>query len=148
MKKFSFSLEKVMDVKEIEKKIIQRQLFTLESDLNIKNKKLKKISNKFEKELRFQDDMMKKKVSSNEITLQSKYLESIKFEIENQNQDIVLLQAEIKKVRERLAEKAKEKKALEILKENKLEYFKKQVKKNEQSKLDDVAAQMKIRSKI
>jgi len=148
VKKFSFSLEKVMDVKEIEKKIIQRQLFTLESDLNIKNKKLKKISNKFEKELRFQDDMMKKKVSSNEITLQSKYLESIKFEIENQNQDIVLLQAEIKKVRERLAEKAKEKKALEILKENKLEYFKKQVKKNEQSKLDDVAAQMKIRSKI
>lgn len=147
MKKFSFSLEKVMDVKEMEKKIIQRQLFTLESDLNIKNKELKKISNKFEKELRFQDDMMKKKVSSNEITMQSKYLESIKFEIENQNQGIVLLKDEIMKVRERLAEKAKEKKALEILKENKLEYFKKQVKKNEQSKLDDVAAQMKIRSK-
>ena len=147
MKKFSFSLEKVMDVKEMEKKIIQRRLFTLESDLNLKNNELEKLLKIFEGELRFKDDIMRNKFNSNELNIQSKYTESLKYDIENKNQAIVLLKVEITKVRESLAEKAKEKKALEILKENKLEVFNKQIKKIEQSKLDDVAAQMVIRGR-
>ncbi len=148
VKKFSFSLEKVMDVKEMEKKLIQRKLFTLESDLAFKNKELKKAIEKYEKELCYKDEMMQKKISSNELNMQGKYIESLKYEIEVQNQSIVVLKQEIEKVRASLAEKAKEKKALEILKENKLEDFNKQVKKMEQAKLDDVAAQMKIRGSI
>jgi len=148
VKKFSFSLEKVMDVKEMEKKIIQRRLFTLESDLNTQNIELKKLTSIFEKELHYKDEMMQKKTSSNELNLQRKYIESIIFDIENQNREIVLLKSKIQKVKEELAEKAKEKKALEILKENKLEDYNKQVKKMEQVKMDDVAAQMKIRGNI
>jgi len=148
VKKFSFSLEKVMDVKEMEKKIIQRRLFTLESDLNTQNIELKKLTSIFEKELHHKDEMMQKKTSSNELNLQRKYIESIIFDIENQNREIVLLKSKIQKVKEELAEKAKEKKALEILKENKLEDYNKQVKKMEQVKMDDVAAQMKIRGNI
>ncbi|HPK40874.1 MAG TPA: flagellar export protein FliJ [Candidatus Cloacimonadota bacterium] len=141
MKKFQFSLDKVLEVKEIEEKILQKDLLLIQHEI------LKKENNILDLEEKISQECITLSVLSQEITQSSKimlhyqYIESLQKKIDFLIHEITELRSREEKVKNMLIIKSKEKKSLEHLKEIKYDEFKKEYKKHEQTILDEVSIQ-------
>lgn len=141
MKKFKFSLEKVLEIKEIEEKVIQKNLLLVQNQISDTEKKITSIAEKISDERKKVCSLSLNIIHSVEIMLHYKYIESL-------NKDTELMQDELKSLRlnehtlkNQLLDKTREKKALERLKEIKYEEFRKEYNKEQQLFIDDISIQ-------
>jgi len=141
MKKFSFSLEKVLEVKEIEEKVIQKNLLLLQHEIFEIEKKIAIIAEKISLERAKVCTLNMELVNSVKIMLHYKYIESLSNETEVYKKTLTTLRINEQKIKLQLIEKSKEKKALERLKEIKYEEFRKDYNKEQQLFLDDISIQ-------
>jgi len=141
MKKFSFSLEKVLEVKEIEEKVIQKNLLLLQHEIFEIEKKIAIIAEKISLERAKVCTLNMELINSDKIMLHYKYIESLSNETEVYKKTLVTLRINEQKIKLQLIEKSKERKALERLKEIKYEEFRKDYNKEQQLFLDDISIQ-------
>ena len=141
MKKFSFSLEKVLEVKEIEEKVIQKNLLLLQHEIFEIEKKIAIIAEKISSERAKVCTLNMELVNSVKIMLHYKYIESLSNETEVYKKTLATLRINEQKIKLQLIEKSKERKALERLKEIKYEEFRKDYNKEQQLFLDDISIQ-------
>ena len=141
MKKFSFSLEKVLEVKEIEEKVIQKNLLLLQHEIFEIEKKITLIAEKISEVKAKVCSLSMKQINTVEIMLHYKYIESLTNETEIHKNTINNLRISEQKIKIQLIEKSKERKALERLKEIKYEEFRKEYNKEQQLFLDDISIQ-------
>lgn len=141
MKKFSFSLDKVLEIKEIEENLIQKDILILRNQMHAQEQKIQGMCEKISDEQRKRDDMNSQKSTSTEVMLILHYIESL-------IQQKCLYEIELKSMKqkedelhERLIEKSREKKALERLKEIRYEDYKKEYHKFEQNSMDEISIQ-------
>ena len=141
MKKFKFSLEKVLEIKEIEEKVIQKNLYLVQNQIYETEESIKKLTENIsiEREKVFQ--MSRATASSSEIMLHTKYIDGLQINLESLTQVLVQLREKESLIKAQLLEKTKEKKALDRLKEIKFEEYQKQYKKEQQLFIDDISIQ-------
>ncbi len=141
MKKFEFSLQKVMEVKETEEKLLQRDLYMIQTDLLEAEKEKDQAEKRLLNEMDEQKKMNRKKTTSAQFMLHRDYVTCLKHEWEGTRQKVSSLQCKESEARERLLKKTQEKKTIEKLRESRFEEYRKEVKKEEQDFLDEIAAQ-------
>jgi len=141
MKKFIFALEKVLEVKEIEEKIIQRNLLNLQNQIFETQKKISSIRESIGKEKNKLKYMGSTVTKSNQIMIHYKYIDSLNKEIDICNDLLKTLFVKESALKAQLLEKTREKKAIERLKEIKYEEYKKEYNKSQQNFLDDISIQ-------
>ncbi len=141
MKKFEFSLQKVMEVKETEEKILQRDLYLIQTDLMHAEEEQKQAEKRLQSELDEQKKMNRKRTTSAQYMLHRDYVACLKSECDGSRQKVTTLQGKECKARDKLLKKTQEKKTIEKLRESRLEEYFKEVKKEEQDFLDEIAAQ-------
>ncbi len=141
MKKFEFSLQKVMEVKETEEKLLQRDLYMIQSDLIEAEKEKDMAEMRLKKEMEAQKKLNRKKTTSAQFMLHRNYVDCLKSEWEGTRRKVSTLQVKECEARDKLLEKTREKKTIEKLRETRLEEYYKEVKKEEQDFLDEIAAQ-------
>ncbi|PID29909.1 MAG: flagellar export protein FliJ [Candidatus Cloacimonadota bacterium] len=141
MKKFHFSLQKVMEVKQTEEKGLQRNLSIAEHTLLEAEKVLLNKQNLLTLELNKLSELNKECCSATDYILHNRYVEALENQIKNQNTKIEYFAENVKKCRKKLMEKARERKIIEKLRENKLKEYNRQLKKEEQLFLDEISAQ-------
>jgi len=141
MKKFSFSLEKALDVKIIEEKVLQKELSIFLNDLYKAEDVEKNIETEIECEFHKKELLTHRIVSSSEVMTIHNYIQSLEKELLQIQQSIIKIKEEIEKIRMKLLEKSKEKKTLEKLREMKMDAYKKEIKKLEQEFIDEISGQ-------
>lgn len=139
MKRFIFTLEKVLEVKKMEENSIQKQLMSIQASIYEVEKKIISLAEKISRERGKITVKKDAKVKSNEIMTHYNYIESLSVQKESLYIDLENLKSEELKVRAKLVEKSKERKALEIMKENKYEEYKKEYKKEQQILYDEIS---------
>ena len=139
MKKFIFSLEKVLDVKKIEEKTIQKQLLYIQAKIYEVEKSILLLIEKTSMEREKVSSLKDQKNSSHDIMVIYKYIESLAVEKEQLYLDLDNLKVTESTVRNKLVEKSKERKALEKLKDNKFDEYKRENKKDQQIIYDEIA---------
>jgi flagellar FliJ protein len=141
MKKFSFSLEKVLEVKEIEEKMIHKNLLLLQHEIFEVEKKITLLAEIISEARAKVCSLSMKLVNSVEIMIHYRYIESLTHETKNHQNTLTALRLKEQKIQLQLIEKSKEKKTLERLKEIKFEEHRKDYNKEQQLFLDDISVQ-------
>lgn len=141
MKKFQFSLEKVLEVKEIEEKILQRDIMLLQKEILDKENFILDIREKISQERINLSIINHKGAVSAEIMMHYKYLDSLQKRTEMLKNDLILLRQKEAELRSELTAKSQEKKSLERLKEIKYDEYKKNFNKTQQVILDEISIQ-------
>jgi len=124
LKKFEFNLQPILGIKEQKEKIEKDKLAKLVYDLNLEKEKLNKLINEANKNLNQNYKELINGTKISKLIQYDTYLKALFKSIENQKYVINILQNSIEVSKKNLVEISKEKKALENLKEKKLEEFK------------------------
>jgi flagellar FliJ protein len=141
MKKFQFSLEKVLEVKEIEEKIIQKDLMTVQREILDNENLILEIQEKISQERINLSIINHKGAGSAEIMIHYKYLDSLQKRIDLIKNELKSLYQKENLLKLELTHKSQEKKSLERLKEIKFEEYKKDFNKSQQIILDEISIQ-------
>ena len=141
MKKFKFSLEKVLEVKEIEEKNIQRRLQKVQSLIFETEKNIFSVSEKISSEGKKVNSMINNIMKSTDIMIHYKYIESLCDQLNSLKAHLRDLRVDEEQITTELIEKSKEKKAIEKLKEIKYEEYRKEYNKEQQTILDEISIQ-------
>ena len=141
MKKFKFSLEKVLEVKEIEEKVIQKNLLLVQNQIYEVEKKIVSMAEKISVERKKVFRLNLTISHSKDIMLHYKYIEALTKETENLKDSLKNLRMKEAVLKNQLIDKSREKKALEKLKEIKYEEFRKEYNKEQQLFIDDISIQ-------
>jgi flagellar FliJ protein len=141
MKRFKFNLEKVLEIKEIEEKVIQKDLLLIQHQIKENEKIITNYKEKISCEKNNVTLLSSKLIKQIEIMTHYKYIDSCNAEIERLKQIISQLRTKETKLKNSLLEKSKERRTLERLKEIKFEEFKKQYNKQEQNTMDEISIQ-------
>ena len=141
MKKFKFSLEKVLEIKEIEEKVIQKNLLLIQNEILDTEKKILSLKEKISTERKKISSLSLSVINSVEIMLHYKYIDGLSFDVDQLIDHLSSLRINEMTIKNQLIEKSREKKALERLKEIKFEEFRKDYKKEQQHFLDDISTQ-------
>ncbi len=137
MKKFKFRLEKVLDVKEIELKKVQKELSDKMDEINREEERLYRMISTTNEYAQFLETMTPK--SAAELDLQFSYFHQLLEEVEAQKEAVEKLKEEEKTVRQKLIAVQREQKMLTNLKENARQKYVDEVLKSEQKILDEFA---------
>jgi flagellar protein FliJ len=141
MKRFEFSLQRVLDVKETEEKIIQRDLALAQCEHRIAMELQDEFEHRIQRELSQMNEVGRKTTTSGEMLLHQHYLNSLRDALEQQRKVVAELARKVDEAREKLLEKTKEKKSLEQLRENQFDDYTRERRKAEQAFADETAAQ-------
>ncbi|HPM01446.1 MAG: flagellar FliJ family protein [Candidatus Cloacimonetes bacterium] len=141
MKKFQFSLEKVLEVKEIEEKILQKDLLLIQKDIIDQENKILDIQEKISQERINLSLLNQRSTDSAEMMMHYKYLDSLHKRLELFMTELKTFIVKEEKIKSMLVVKSQEKKSLERLKEIKYDEFQKNYKKQQQIVLDEVSIQ-------
>ena len=141
MKKFKFSLDKVLEVKEIEEKNIQRRLQKVQSMIYETENKILTVSEKISAEGKKVNTMINNIMKSTDIMLHYRYIESLCDQLNGLKAHLRDLRLDEEQITTELVEKSKEKKAIEKLKEIKYEEYRKEYNKEQQVILDEISIQ-------
>lgn len=141
MKKFQFSLEKVLEVKEIEEKIIQRDLMIIHKEILDKENIILELKEKISQERINLSLLNQKGAVSSEIMLYYRFIESLGKKLEYYKNEVNILLLKEDKLKSDLINKSQEKKSLERLKEIKMEEYKKNYSKSQQTIIDEISIQ-------
>lgn len=135
---FKFRLEKVLLYKEQLEKEVKSKL----AELNAQSKYLKERYASLRQDELFQEQKLSQ-TPINEMGdrwLLDNYLKALRQDIQQTQKNITMLDAQIENTRKELAEKAKERKIMEKLKEKHFEHYKKEELLKEQRNLDEIAS--------
>jgi flagellar FliJ protein len=141
MKKFKFSLEKVLEIKEIEEKILQKKLLEIQYKIFDNEKKIADSKDRIVAERSKICDLSQNIISSKDIMLRQIYIENHDKNIDYLEECLETLRIEEDEARKKLIEKSREKKDLERLKEIKQEDYRKEYNKQQQLFIDDMSIQ-------
>ncbi len=141
MKRFHFSLDKIMEIKQTEEKILQKNLVLVQTELFNAENIQEAIQHKLCEEWMRQDKMKNKVLSSVEFNLHHKYIKSLDEDIDNSKRNIQKLKKKVDIARNKLLDKTKERKTIEKLRDVRFSEYKKAVKKEEQNFLDEISIQ-------
>jgi flagellar FliJ protein len=141
MKKFKFSLEKVLEIKEIEEKIIQKNLYLVQHQIYETEQKILTLEENISDERVKVSSLQSGPSSSMDIMLHYNYIDSMTAQIDIHNLELNDLRFKEMTIKKELIEKSKEKKALERLREIKYEEFRKEYNKAQQLFIDEISIQ-------
>lgn len=141
MKKFKFTLEKVLEIKEIEEKVIYKDLLKIQHQILETEKNISDLQEKISQEGKKANSLNQEVKTSTDIMLHYNYIQSLDIEVEHLKEHLDTLKLNESILKTKLVEKSREKKALERLKEIKYEEYKKEYNKEQQAYLDDVSIQ-------
>lgn len=135
---FKFALEKVLQYKEQLEKEVKSKL----ANLNAQKERLQERHANLKKDELFQEQ----KLSQTPVTemgerwLIDNYIKALRQDIQQTQKNIAMLDRQIEQTRLELAQKAKDKKVMEKLKEKHFERYKKEEQLKEQRNLDEIAS--------
>jgi len=141
MKKFEFSLQKVMEVRQTEEKVLQKRLADAQCVLRTARDELDTLAGMLEQQLERKAEMQRCTINSARYMLVQNYIRNIEDYMEDTRQRITGLEAKVEEARLKLLEKAKEKKAIEKLRETRFEEYQRETRREEQDFLDEITAQ-------
>ena len=141
MKKFKFSLGKVLEIKEVEEKVIQKKLLLIQNEISETEKKIISVKENISCQRKEICILSLSVINTVEVMLYYKYIESLNNEVEFLTSHIKKLKINEDNIKKQLIEKSREKKALERLKEIKYEEYRKEYKKEQQLFIDDMSIQ-------
>ncbi len=141
MKKFEFSLQKVMEVRQTEEKVLQKRLADAQCELRTARDELDTLAGMLEQQLERKAEMQRCTINSARYMLVQNYIRNIEDYMEDTRQRITGLEAKVEEARLKLLEKAKEKKAIEKLRETRFEEYQRETRREEQDFLDEITAQ-------
>ena len=135
---FKFALEKVLQYKEQLENEVKAKLADLGAKKQMSEKRLAGLK---QDEL-FQEQKLSKTPvhETGERWLIDNYIKAIRQDIQQTQKNIALLDTRIEQTRIELAEKAKDRKVMEKLKEKHFELYKKEEQLKEQRNLDEIAS--------
>ncbi len=139
--KFSFPLQKILDLKTQMEEQAKIELTTLENERKILQKSLKKLEMNL---LEISEKITsKKETTPSEISLFSEYREYLLQELEIKKNNLRLKEKEIEEKKQQVLELIKERKILQKLKEKAFLKFLEEEKKTEQKEIDEHAIHKK-----
>jgi len=141
MKRFEFSLQKVMEVRQTEEKALQRHLADARHNLHVVQEELNALLARLEQQLERKQKMNGGTMNSARYMLLQNYIQCLQEDIDASNERIMELEKKVEEARLMLLEKTKEKKAIEKLRDNQFEEYRREAKKEEQVFLDEITAQ-------
>lgn len=135
---FKFRLEKVLLYKEQLEKEVKAKL----AELNAQREQLKKRYESLKQDELFQEQKLSQTPVNEmgERWLLDNYIKALRQDIQQTQKNISMFEMQIEKTRKELAEKAKDRKIMEKLKEKHFEYYKKEEQLKEQRNLDEIAS--------
>jgi len=135
---FKFALEKVLLYKEQLEKEAKSKL----ANLNAQKERLKERFASLKKDEFFQEQKLSQTPINEmgERWLIENYLKALRQDIQQTQKNMAMLDTQIEQARIELAQKAKDKKVMEKLKEKHLERYKKEEQLKEQRNLDEIAS--------
>ncbi len=144
MKKFIFSLEKVLNVKE-NNEILAKQRYAkvLQEKLKYSTENKELLSNYFKditKSYRSTDSI--KGIDTNDMLYEASYIQAVELQIEANNKKIIKIEEQLKPLFEELVKATIEKKKYEKLKEKEYDEWKVAKNKHETAILDEIALNM------
>lgn len=141
MKRFQFSLQKVMEIRQTEEKILQKKHALLQKDLDEAMIARDKIVAEKAGELDSLREMEQGSFNSAMYMVRQKYLQSLQNNIERSGERIADLENKVEAARLQLLEKSRERKSIEKLRETRFEEYKRDAGREEQIFLDEIAVQ-------
>ncbi len=135
---FKFSLEKILSYREQIENEAKMQVAKIQTMLNAEKKRYADLKN--------EETLQEKKLANTPLSdlgerwLLDNYLRAIRADIVQTQQNIARIDVELKDAQAILAEKAKDKKIMEKLKEKHFELFKRQEHEREQREFDEIAS--------
>ncbi len=148
MKKFEFSLQKVLDVRETEEKILQKNLLLIQNDILETEREQNNITSRIAQENTKHEKNLRKETNSAKIMLHHNYVSTLQDKLEDIRDRIEKLLEDESRAKHELLEKVREKKTIEKLREMKFDEYKTLEKKEEQAFLDELNTQKKKDSKF
>lgn len=137
MKKYSFRLQRVLDIKNVMQKVRERELAKALTALEIEEKLLEE-----QKKTRsiYQDEVRgKRSMTVYEMRFYSMYFTFLQDEIENQLHKISARENEVDKSKKNLTEAYREKKVIENLKSRSKQEYSREYDKEEQFQNDEIS---------
>jgi len=138
-KAFKFSLQKVLDVRKHKENQLAVELGRRKAALNQETFKLQQLHMDKDDALRMKDAAAKDSLNLRSLIISQSYLEQLHNNIDKQYKIIEKKNEQVVLGRTELTEAMKQKKAVEILREKKLEEHKKEVRMIENKIIDEVA---------
>ncbi|MBP2072907.1 MULTISPECIES: flagellar export protein FliJ [Thermoanaerobacterium] len=148
MKKFRYSLETVLNIKEQKQKMEKEKLALLISKYELQKNKLNEILIKINETLEKNEMNAVMGISIMNLKQFNLYLETLYEKYNEQNEILKALENEIEKERRKLSDVSKEKEALENLKEKKYEEYKYQSLLEQNSIIDEQISYKVARSTL
>jgi flagellar FliJ protein len=135
---FKFALEKVLQYKEQLEKEVKSKL----ANLNAQKERLQERHASLKKDELFQEQKLGQTpvTEMGERWLIDNYIKALRQDIQQTQKNIAMLDRQIEQTRLELAQKAKDKKVMEKLKEKHFERYKKEEQLKEQRNLDEIAS--------
>lgn len=142
MKKFAFSLQRVLQVRQAEERNLQKDLAAVLQELSVARALEQATREKIQLEWLNLDRVKKEHNSSAQILLQREYISALDAFLLQTQQDIVQIQKRVDEARHKLVEKARERKVLEKLRENRQQEFKQEQNRLEQKAGDEAGQRL------
>ncbi|HRX16366.1 MAG TPA: flagellar export protein FliJ [Spirochaetota bacterium] len=139
MKKFSFRLQKLLDIKMAFEKKIQHELAREIGKQNLLREKQRVLKEKIEQQQHaFHESMSRTGGNFNDLKAFHRYSQYADMVINSSEHDIMAMQPKINEIRGRLLEASKERRSIEKLKEKKHDEWKYAVKRAEEVEYDEI----------
>ncbi|TAL35445.1 MAG: flagellar export protein FliJ [Spirochaetes bacterium] len=149
MKKFKFTLEKLLDLRGAREKEIQNELAGVLSVQNRERMKQEQYRRAIrEQHEKFSGRLKQGRFSYGESVMFQRYMEFAHMVVKDQQVKIERLEPEIQKVRERLIEAQKQRKVVERLKERKWQEYQYEYNREMAKEIDDMNQKLHIKSRL
>ncbi len=147
MKKFKFNLQPLLDHKEMLEELARKDYMEIADKLRKEEERLKVYVDLYRRFSENLDTMKKDGMEVSELRFQYRYIDSIKEFIESQKKLIAELKKAAEEKRAELTRASINKKVVEKAKERKKEEYDREVKRQEQKIMDEVAVSGFVRRK-
>ncbi len=137
MKEFKFNLDKVLKVRDIKEELAQVEFYQARQQAEELRQKIKQLNST---QRQVYEQLREKSRIDPDYALQARrFLQHNRGEIESVNEDLSEQEEIVENKREKLKERSKKRQAMEKLKENKAQEYYREVRREEQRKIDDIA---------
>lgn len=139
MKKFKFSLQKLLEIREAREREVKNELARIVSIQNRERMKQERLSNEIQSnQQKLQDMIIKGTVTSKDVYLYENFFHISHRAIDTAGEKIQSMEPEVNRVRQKLAEASKERKIVEKLRERKQQEYEYHVNRETAKENDDI----------
>ena len=141
MKRFSFRLNRVRDLRKWREHFAQRQFADAQNNRQSANRELDEITTQIEDHIRIMEHNIQGGMSAGVALVSSNYSNNLRMDVKEKESELKKCDHEVENCRNELIEKSREKQVLDRLYERQLKEFIKEQNRIEQTIMDDDAAQ-------